>query len=110
MALKKAFKKKWIEALRSGKYRQGTRALRSDRGFCCLGVACDIIDPNGWVGPIGNDIRWTDGDKQPRSAYIPYDTAARIGISQVAMGNLASMNDSGGKSFSWIADYIEENL
>ena len=36
-------KAKWLEALRSGKYRQSRYKLRSlDNGFCCLGVLCDI--------------------------------------------------------------------
>lgn len=53
------FKAKWLEALRSGKYTQTRGKLRRtaqqgndpDRipGFCCLGVLCDIIDPNAWV-------------------------------------------------------------
>jgi hypothetical protein len=36
-------KQKWIDALRSGEYEQGMKALR-DRfnRFCCLGVLCDI--------------------------------------------------------------------
>ena len=31
-----------VAALRSGKYKQCTGALRKDDGFCCLGVACDV--------------------------------------------------------------------
>ena len=35
--------KKWVETLRSGKYRQGVGMLRQrDNSYCCLGVACDI--------------------------------------------------------------------
>ena len=34
--------KKWIDSLRSGNYEQGQRYLRTDKGFCCLGVACDL--------------------------------------------------------------------
>jgi hypothetical protein len=34
--------KKWIRALRSGKYKQGEDQLRSGDKFCCLGVACDL--------------------------------------------------------------------
>lgn len=33
---------KFIAALRSGKYKQGTGQLRVEDTFCCLGVACDI--------------------------------------------------------------------
>lgn len=36
---------KWVNALRSGKYRQSTLRLQNDKGFCCLGVACDIFIP-----------------------------------------------------------------
>lgn len=34
--------RKWLDALRSGEYKQGRGTLRSDNNFCCLGVACDI--------------------------------------------------------------------
>lgn len=42
--MSKKNKQKWIEALRSGKYKQSKKALRNDDGFCCLGVACDLMD------------------------------------------------------------------
>lgn len=35
-------KKLWLKALRSGDYKQGAGALRSDHSFCCLGVLCDL--------------------------------------------------------------------
>lgn len=35
-------KEKWIDALRSGKYEQGSEKLRSVQGYCCLGVLCDL--------------------------------------------------------------------
>ena len=35
-------KQKWIDALRSGKYEQGSEKLRSVQGYCCLGVLCDL--------------------------------------------------------------------
>lgn len=38
-----------IAVLRSGKYRQGKELLRpTEDTFCCLGVACDLVDPEGW--------------------------------------------------------------
>lgn len=42
--------KAWLEALRSGRYRQGYKQLRKVEGegpmvsYCCLGVACEIKD------------------------------------------------------------------
>jgi hypothetical protein len=41
-------KKQWVEALRRGKYEQGHEQLRRDGRFCCLGILCEIIDPEGW--------------------------------------------------------------
>lgn len=35
-------KEAWVDALRSGKYEQGSERLRSVSGYCCLGVLCDI--------------------------------------------------------------------
>lgn len=32
----------WIEALRSGRYKQGMHVLRDGDKFCCLGVAADL--------------------------------------------------------------------
>lgn len=34
--------KKFVDALRSGDFKQGRRALRSGDSFCCLGVACEL--------------------------------------------------------------------
>jgi hypothetical protein len=37
-----AIKTQWVAALRSGEYQQGRNFLRTDEGFCCLGVLCDL--------------------------------------------------------------------
>lgn len=44
--MKPELKKRWVKALRSGKYKQGKNYLRrqtpeGDR-YCCLGVLCEI--------------------------------------------------------------------
>ena len=33
----------WVKALRSDKFSQSKHVLQDSRGFCCLGVACDIF-------------------------------------------------------------------
>jgi hypothetical protein len=33
---------KWLTALESGDYKQGHGRLRTDQGFCCLGVLCEV--------------------------------------------------------------------
>lgn len=35
-------KKKWVAALRSGKYKQTIGNLKTSEGYCCLGVLCDL--------------------------------------------------------------------
>lgn len=42
--MKKEIADKWVEALRSGKYKQGTRRLYDPptNSYCCLGVLCEI--------------------------------------------------------------------
>ena len=34
--------KRWVDALRSGEYKQGRNFLERDGKFCCLGVLCEI--------------------------------------------------------------------
>lgn len=50
--MNRELKTKWLEALRSGKYKQGRSALRTIQDeFCCLGVLCDIVAPDAWSKP-----------------------------------------------------------
>ena len=47
MAVNKAVIKRWVKALRSGKYKQGLGALKATDSegkprYCCLGVLCDL--------------------------------------------------------------------
>ncbi len=48
-------KAKWIEALRSGKYKQGKGVLRYGDEFCCLGVLCDVVDPKKWESQFNDN-------------------------------------------------------
>jgi hypothetical protein len=38
----KKLKAKWVKALESGKYRRARGQLKTDSGYCCLGVLCAI--------------------------------------------------------------------
>jgi hypothetical protein len=44
----KEIKQKWVEALRSGKYKQGEGALKRGNKYCCLGVLCSITSSKNW--------------------------------------------------------------
>lgn len=119
MKLKPEVKEAWLEALRSGRYKQGISYLRRNNKHCCLGVLCDLHDPNGWREYAGVD----GGDFHMDRAGTPYKQVwvwaidSDIGSSNITMpgklqsivGALVNMNDSG-KTFDEIANYIEAEL
>jgi hypothetical protein len=57
--MKADIKKKWLKALRSGKYRKARGALRKSTGFCCLGVLTDLYIKETGKGEWG---KYQDGD------------------------------------------------
>lgn len=53
---------KWIEALESGKYEQGSMYLNKDNKFCCLGIACELFDAEkGELRPDGAQLYGSHG-------------------------------------------------
>ena len=100
--------RQWVDALRSGKYRQTRGWLRKDDGFCCLGVLCDISGVGEWEqrGDVGV---WNyDTEDESLKGVLPDVLTNTIGISLGEQNKLASMNDRLGYSFGSIADKIEE--
>lgn len=100
-------KAKWLEALRSGKYDQGTGQLRNGNCFCCLGVLCDVFNPTGWDGE-----EWSFGegiDQCRELSVLPSNFRLQCGMDGGLEERLIELNDEG-KTFSTIANYIEENL
>lgn len=99
-------KRKWIEALRGGQYQQATLALRRNNvAFCCLGVLCDVTQPQEWACSAAGDWYHRDCD-----GTIDDDLAGEeFGLTFEQQETLASLNDSG-KTFGEIANYIEKHL
>lgn len=107
-------KAKWIKALRSGKYKQGTGYLkredlddRTKTTHCCLGVLCEITDVSkhdsyGGVYSFGGPDAMAGA-----TTYLPDEIKGEISSEQ--QKTLATMNDEG-SSFEQIAEYIEKNL
>lgn len=102
-------KTKWIAALKSGNYKQGSGTLRSDKNeFCCLGVLCDVVDPSGWCHL----------DKDTPDLYYHLGTTGTLsqemkrtyGLSSTNVGILIDLNDNQKLSFTEIAEYIEKEL
>ena len=104
----KEFKDKWITALRSGEYKQGTEALYDnfDNTYCCLGVACIV------AGLTKESI---DGEaiilksNLPIKNNIPKELIGET-IDNSFVQILIDRNDHKKWSFKQIADYIQKNL
>jgi hypothetical protein len=103
-------KEKWVGALRGGDYKQGSKRLRISDEFCCLGVLCDLIDPNGWDIAVEEGrltiYYWGTGERS--SALIPPSVLSEIGLDSTFALHLAHTNDFGA-TFNHIADVIEES-
>jgi hypothetical protein len=91
-------KKKWVEALRSGEYKQYEGALKEGFSFCCLGVLAAVKNGGTTEEHIYGNDKLDSG----------YDIIARE-CGHVIKDKLTGMND-GGQSFPAIADWIEANL
>lgn len=106
-------KAKWLEALRSGKYKQGDSALHKGEQFCCLGVLCDIAVQSGIVKTdINHDDEVVyDG----RADYLPLSVQEWAGLPNENgdydryASSLADQNDEGA-TFTEIADIIEKHF
>lgn len=68
----------WVEALRSGDYRQAHEALRAgdgdapraEHGFCCLGVAEDVArGGRGWSHTVADDLDGDDDEDDDRPGW-----------------------------------------
>jgi hypothetical protein len=106
----KTWKKKWIEALRGGKYKQTTRYLRRENNtYCCLGVICDLVAPENW-GNVNNNgvLNFTFQDEENRH-MLPRTLMRKLRITRKEADILIHLND-GGSTFNDIANYIERNL
>ena len=102
--------KKWVAALRLGKYRRTTGMLhRRGSGYCCLGVACEVYIQHGGVltKAIGEGAVTYDGERGILPVAVKNWLGLRDAYSSYNDGSLASQNDSWGMTFARIADLIE---
>lgn len=100
--------KKWVSALRGGKYEQGVRLLSNNGKFCCLGVACELALRSGIA--IKKTVEIGTTNYGGWSAIMPTEAREWVGLKrsdgEFKGGRLTDLNDSG-KTFSEIADIIE---
>lgn len=109
-----SFKERWLEALRSGKYKQTSGELYKsfevypdNYGYCCLGVVCKVQG-------LADNIIATDamiGEKITKAA-----AKRKRGIPKILHGDnplvnfLIHCNDTRRLSFKQIANWVEVNL
>jgi len=125
-----SLKQKWVRALRSGKYKQASGQLKTEDGFCCLGVLCDVYDSTNWTVAADNDLgeayqEWhykiskLGGYTSIMKDVLPDEVVDAAGLDlqnpEVPYGidgtrtSLAQLNDTGA-TFAQIADLIETHL
>lgn len=103
---------KCVEALESGKYKQGFGALCINDEYCCLGVFCQELIPDTKKPKADCYVYGVYGDYN--SAWLPEQVAdmldmyGRNGLSDDKENSLAGMNDNG-ISHKEIAAKIREN-
>jgi hypothetical protein len=98
-------KAKWVEALRSGKYKQTKNRLQRDGKFCCLGVLCEVAGLSSKIEEDGK-VYYTTAAGSQLGFSLP---AGEFGFSMAIQNALTDMNDHG-KRFKTIANWIEKYI
>ena len=100
--MKKDIRDHWVQALRSGDYKQSQWKLRDGDTFCCLGVLCDLGNGGGsWDGNeylLGGETNDT---------VLPGPILKHCGLTENDTDALMALNDEDGQDFNQIANYIE---
>lgn len=129
--MKQNIMKKWVKALRSGKYKQGAGSLKQynskgETQHCCLGVLCELYNQQMKKNKkkMLSETTWSN-DSDFSHGYcrlggkkedLPKEVMKWSGISNNLgsfyrddkQESLADLNDMGRK-FKTIADIIEKN-
>lgn len=124
MTDKHELRKRWVEALRSGQYEQARGCLKSNDGYCCLGVAAEVAGKAfqkssvpGYEWGLASDHGWLSLSFLSYEVCEAYglrgpvgDLIERVDLSPSRRGfiSLGQMNDQG-YTFAEIADFIEQN-
>ena len=94
---------KWLEALVSGKYKQGKNWLMTgppgDRKYCCLGVGYDVLHPGKYSDQASLNFFQDHEALGLNGNYGDY-------CGKEQMPSCISLNDNSGKSFIEIAQQL----
>lgn len=120
---------KWVDALRSGEFKQGKGHLRVNDTYCCLGVACELALRDGVELPVeihaAQCNHAVDLKEKHSGGMYEYDGGSSVLPKQVSdwlgigvahplardddgeLRGVAELNDLHGMDFNRIADAIE---
>lgn len=106
-------KAKWLNALRSGRYTQAKKTLRSPLGHCCIGVLATVCEPI--LRTAGFDVKSYPESRsmsvQGNRNTLSLGAARVFGLGDVYMRDLMYINDAQEtKDYSRQIDYIERYL
>ena len=113
--MNKEIAKKWVKALRSGKYKKTTGILckvtkNGNKSYCCLGVLTELYNKEHGIsgivygGHLKEEVRqWSDMNSVEGTI---------AGSGHYSGNTLADLNDCelSKRSFKRIADIIEKNV
>lgn len=115
-------KARWVTALRSGEYQQTKNNLRDAKGFCCLGVLCDLYAKEHRIDGWDTHTLGETADGEPTGEELPgnevcewagLDAETDVDICGVLLP-LYHHNDGSPsrapRTFAEIADAIEAQL
>jgi len=108
--MKPIWKKKWLKALRSGKFAQGGGSLCRDddtgaTSFCCLGVLAHLDTDEDWKSHWSGEYS-LDGDHGELTPRY----RDKYGLNMDSCKRLVNLNDTMEWSFKRIATWIEKHL
>ena len=104
-------KQRWVDALRSGEYEQTRGTLHKGDSYCCLGVLCLVMGMTKVPLDANGNGYFIDSDGAEVGGFISnQEHLDTLGLEVHDIPPLYHMNDSEGRTFNQIADYIEASL
>lgn len=103
--------RKWLKALESGKFAQGTGDLRKGDAYCCLGVAAELFKTPATNVHVTSFGKYEyDGRFSVAPTFVIGALGLFTGVGDMRGGGckLAVMNDDG-RTFAEIAEHIRKN-
>ncbi len=121
--MKPKIKQKWLEALKSEEYNQSSSRLKTDKGFCCLGVLCDIHRKTikkkdyKWESPKDGIFSYLESEASLPKIVIEWaglsnewgNLKKEVKYKNVNHNSLYRLNDEG-MTFKQIAKVIEKQF